>query len=164
MGEASEAAGRELPGTSLAPVGAAVVRVARLHRMLAGQLLREVGLHVGQELVMLELWERGRLRQVDLAEVLGADAATVTRTLRRLEQTGFVRRIPSPDDKRSMLVEPTVASLGVRRRVEELWSQLEGYLTGQMSEEEKQASIAVLQRLEAGLARHTPEGSLYSED
>ncbi|NEA77445.1 MarR family transcriptional regulator, partial [Streptomyces sp. SID13588] len=130
-----------------------VVRVARLHRVLAGQLLREVGLHVGQELVMLELWERGRLRQVDLAEVLGAEAATVTRTVRRLEQAGFVRRVPSPTDRRSVLVEATVASLGVRRRVEELWDELESWLTEDLGEDEKAESVRVLERLEERLLR-----------
>src|SRR5699024_4103424 len=51
-GGMSEVAGGCGPaGTGRAPLGAMVVRVARLHRVLAGQLLREVGLHVGQELV-----------------------------------------------------------------------------------------------------------------
>ncbi|MYR25768.1 MULTISPECIES: MarR family transcriptional regulator [unclassified Streptomyces] len=135
-----------------------VVRVARLHRVLAGQLLREVGLHVGQELVMLELWERGRLRQVDLAEVLGAEAATVTRTVRRLEQAGFVRRVPSPTDRRSVLVEATVASLGVRRRVEELWDELESWLTEDLGEDEKAESVRVLERLEERLLRRVEPG------
>ncbi|NEA39462.1 MarR family transcriptional regulator [Streptomyces sp. SID11385] len=135
-----------------------VVRVARLHRVLAGQLLREVGLHVGQELVMLELWERGTLRQVDLAEILGADAATVTRTVRRLERAGFVRRAPSPTDRRSVLVEPTVASLGVRRRVEELWDVLESWLTEDLGEDEKAEGVRFLERLEEHLARRVEPG------
>ncbi|EFL03649.1 MULTISPECIES: MarR family winged helix-turn-helix transcriptional regulator [unclassified Streptomyces] len=155
----SEVAGGCGPaGTGRAPLGAMVVRVARLHRVLAGQLLREVGLHVGQELVMLELWERGRLRQVDLAEVLGAEAATVTRTVRRLEQAGFVRRVPSPTDRRSVLVEATVASLGVRRRVEELWDELESWLTEDLGEDEKAESVRVLERLEERLLRRVEPG------
>jgi hypothetical protein len=31
-----------------------VFRIARLHRMLAGPLLRRVGLHLGQEMVMMQ--------------------------------------------------------------------------------------------------------------
>ncbi|MBI0384032.1 MarR family transcriptional regulator, partial [Streptomyces albiflaviniger] len=41
------------------PVSHAIFRLARLHRMLAGQLLRRIGLHPGQELVMMHLWELG---------------------------------------------------------------------------------------------------------
>ncbi|MFF5968702.1 hypothetical protein ACFY64_34375 [Streptomyces collinus] len=37
-------------------------------------LLREVGLHPAQELVMRQLWDRGRMRQTDLARHVGADA------------------------------------------------------------------------------------------
>ncbi|OON73023.1 hypothetical protein B1H18_28125 [Streptomyces tsukubensis] len=39
------------------------------------------------------------------------DTPTVTRTVPRLEQAGFVRRIPAPTDKRSMLVEPAKAGM-----------------------------------------------------
>jgi MarR family transcriptional regulator, organic hydroperoxide resistance regulator len=144
------------------PIGAAIVQVARLHRMLAGQLLREVGLHPAQELVMMELWERGRLRQVDLAQALGADSATVTRTVRRLEQAGFVRRIPSDTDKRSMLVEATAASLAARQKVQDLWGELERYLTDELSEGEQAVALTVLQKLEAALARHVPDGLIDS--
>ena len=35
----------------------AYLRVGRLHRMLVGQLLRRVGLHPGQELLMMQLWD-----------------------------------------------------------------------------------------------------------
>src|SRR6476659_2124303 len=96
------------------PISHAIFRVARLHRMLAGQLLREVGLHPAQELVMMQLWDRGAQRQTDLVRFLGSDAATMTRTVRRLENAGFVRRRPCTQDKRVTIVEPTAASLALR--------------------------------------------------
>ncbi|MFJ8026814.1 MarR family winged helix-turn-helix transcriptional regulator [Streptomyces sp. NPDC096311] len=125
-----------------------------MHRILAGQLLRQVGLHPSQELVMMELWERGRLRQVDLAKLLDADPPTVTRTVRRLEQAGFVRRIPSPTDKRSILVEPTVASLALREKVGKLWLELEDLGTEGVGEDERMQTLMVLDRFEQNLARH----------
>ncbi|MFE1879294.1 MarR family winged helix-turn-helix transcriptional regulator [Streptomyces diastatochromogenes] len=100
-----------------ARVSHAIFRVGRLHRMFAGRLLSELGLHPGQAVVMRNLWERGALRQVDLGELVGSDAATMTRTVRRLERAGLVRRVPSPTDKRSVIVEPTAASLALRRKV-----------------------------------------------
>ncbi|MEO8907688.1 MAG: MarR family winged helix-turn-helix transcriptional regulator, partial [Microbacteriaceae bacterium] len=68
------------------PISHAIFRVARLHRMLAGSLLRKTGLYPGQELVMMHLWDRGEQRQVDLVKVLDSDAATMTRTIQRLER------------------------------------------------------------------------------
>ncbi|GAA4994130.1 hypothetical protein GCM10025734_23870 [Kitasatospora paranensis] len=96
---AGPGAGVSLPVPASAgggPISHAIFRLARLHRMHAGQLLRRIGLHPGQELVMMHLWELGAQRQTDLVRLLDSDAATMTRTVQRLEQAGFVRRRPSP--------------------------------------------------------------------
>ncbi|MFJ3235047.1 MarR family winged helix-turn-helix transcriptional regulator [Streptomyces sp. NPDC086787] len=135
------------------PISHAIFRLARLHRMFAGQLLRRIGLHPGQELVMMHLWELGPQRQIDLVRLLDSDAATMTRTVRRLEQAGFVRRRPSPTDRRASLIEPTAASHALRREVERVWSQLEDISTTGLSDGECADALATLERLEQNLVR-----------
>lgn len=135
------------------PVSHAIFRLARLHRMFAGQLLRRIGLHPGQELVMMHLWELGAQRQTDLVRLMDSDAATMTRTVRRLEQAGFVRRRPSPTDKRASLIEPTAASHALRREVEQVWSQLEDLSTTGLTDDERTAALATLERLEHNLVQ-----------
>ncbi|MFJ9849428.1 MarR family winged helix-turn-helix transcriptional regulator [Streptomyces sp. NPDC101150] len=135
------------------PVSHAIFRLARLHRMFAGQLLRRIGLHPGQELVMMHLWELGPQRQADLVRLMDSDAATMTRTVRRLEQAGFVRRRPSPTDKRASLIEPTTASHALRREVEQVWSQLEDLSTAGLSDDERTATLHTLERLEQNLVQ-----------
>jgi DNA-binding MarR family transcriptional regulator len=135
------------------PISHAIFRVARLHRMIAGQLLRRVGLYPGQELVMMQLWELGPQRQTDLVRLIDSDAATMTRTVQRLENAGFVRRSPSPTDRRAVIVEPTAASLALRREVERTWSELEAAATSDLSADERTATLGVLQRLEHSLAQ-----------
>ncbi|WST72581.1 MarR family transcriptional regulator [Streptomyces uncialis] len=133
------------------PISHAIFRVARLHSMIAGQLLRRVGLHPGQELVMMHLWERGPQRQIDLIRLLDSDAATMTRTVRRLEQAGFVRRRPSESDKRAVIVEPTAASQALRREVEQVWAELEGITAGDSTAAEQAAALCPLEQLERHL-------------
>ncbi|GAA1297138.1 MarR family winged helix-turn-helix transcriptional regulator [Saccharothrix xinjiangensis] len=133
----------------------AIFRVARLHRMLAGQLFRQAGLHPGQELVMMHLWDFGPRRQSDLCHVLDADSATMTRTVQRLERAGFVRRTPDPNDGRATIVEPTVASQALRREVERLWRELEEATVDGMDERELAEAARVLGRVECNLARRT---------
>ncbi|MFI8243653.1 MarR family winged helix-turn-helix transcriptional regulator [Streptomyces sp. NPDC085866] len=135
----------------------AILRVARLHRMLAGQLLRRVGLHPSQELVMMQLWDRGPQRQTDLVRLLGSDAATMTRTIRRLENAGFVRRQPSPTDKRVTIVEPTAASNALRDEVEQVWMDLERSVAEDMTPTQQAEAIEVLGRIEESLARATSQ-------
>ncbi len=128
-----------------------VFRVARLHKLLAGQLLREVGLYPGQELLMMRLWDEGPQRQADLAAVLDADAPTVTRSVRRLERAGFVRRSPSPTDGRVTIVEATPASMGLRESVERIWAELERMTVAEMDGGRRGEVLEALGELERNL-------------
>ncbi|MEU8588135.1 MarR family transcriptional regulator [Streptomyces sp. NPDC048664] len=154
-----------LPGAARGgPVSHAIFRLARLHRMYAGQLLRRIGLHPGQELVMMHLWELGAQRQADLVRLMDSDAATMTRTVRRLEQAGFVRRRPSPTDRRASLIEPTVASHALRRQVEQVWAQLEDISTEGLGEEESAAALRIMERLERNVARAVARSAEAGEE
>ncbi|MFK0111977.1 MarR family winged helix-turn-helix transcriptional regulator [Streptomyces sp. NPDC091217] len=135
------------------PVGHALFRAARISRMVAGQLLRRVGLYPGQELVMMQLWELGPQRQTDLVRLLASDAATMTRTVRRLEHAGFVRRFPCAHDKRAFIIEATPASQALRKEVEQIWTELENALVGDTSDDEKAAALHFLEGIESRLVK-----------
>ena len=141
------------------PVSHAIFRVGRLHKMMAATLLRRVGLHPGQELVMMYLWERGPQRQTDLIPLVDSDAATMTRTIQRLEKAGFVRRSPCTDDKRAFLIEPTAAGRALRPQVEQIWNELEEIVVGGVSQRERQTTLRVLEGLEARLTNAGTEST-----
>ncbi|WP_306326562.1 MarR family winged helix-turn-helix transcriptional regulator [Streptomyces venezuelae] len=107
------------------PVGIALARVARMHRLAAGRRLRELDLYPGQEMMMMRLWDCGPVRQSELIQSLGLDASTVTKMLQRLEQCGHVRRGPDPADRRAVLVEATEEGRSLRTGVEGVWTDLE---------------------------------------
>lgn len=133
------------------PLSSAIFRVARVHKALAGRLLRESGLHPGQELVLMTLWERGPQRQVDLAEALDADAPTMTRSIARLERAGLVRRTRSTTDRRSVIVEATDESRSLKPAVAQAWAELERATVGTLSAERVSQTRRMLAALEAGL-------------
>ncbi|GAA3909815.1 MarR family transcriptional regulator [Streptomyces gulbargensis] len=107
------------------PVGHALARVSRMHRIAMGRRLRELGLYPGQELMMMRLWDSGAARQSELIRFLGVDPSTVTKMLQRLEQCGYVRRGPDPADRRAVRVESTEKGDALRAGVEGAWSDLE---------------------------------------
>jgi DNA-binding MarR family transcriptional regulator len=49
----------------------------------------------------------GRISQRELADHLTLTSGGVTRLIDRMEEAGLVRRLPSPADRRTTLVEPT---------------------------------------------------------
>ncbi|GAA3063155.1 hypothetical protein GCM10020254_03850 [Streptomyces goshikiensis] len=95
--------------------------------------------------------------------LMDSDAATMTRTVRRLEQAGFVRRRPSPTDRRASLIEPTAASQALRHEVERVWSQLEEISTAGLSDDERAAALRTLESLEQNLVRAAADPAACAE-
>jgi MarR family transcriptional regulator, organic hydroperoxide resistance regulator len=132
-------------------VSHSIFRVARLHKLMASLLLREIGLYPNQELLMMRLWDEGPQRQVDLVNHLDTDAPTMARTVRRLERAGFVRITPSPSDRRVTVIEATRASLPLRQAVHRIWSELEAATVGSLSAESRADALHLLEQLERNL-------------
>ena len=138
-------------------ISQALFRVARLHHLLAWQLLRAAGLHLGQELIMMRLWADGPQRPADLIRLLGSDAATMTRSVQRLERAGFVRRTPCPSDRRAVIIEPTQASQALRAQVEAIWPRLEELCTSGFTDDARAGISEQLAMIERNLARAAGE-------
>ncbi|WP_433171435.1 MarR family winged helix-turn-helix transcriptional regulator [Actinoallomurus sp. CA-150999] len=145
-----------VPTVADAPMSEAIFRAARVHRITAGNLLRETGLYPGQELLMMQLWERGEQRQTDLIKTLGLDPSTVTKMLRRLEQSGFVTRRPSSHDRRAVVVNTTRAGRALRDRVLQAWRELEEITARGLTDEEYAQAMYLLARIEANLTGTSP--------
>ncbi|MFD3590787.1 MarR family winged helix-turn-helix transcriptional regulator [Streptomyces sp. NPDC058683] len=145
-----------VPAVADAPMSEALFRAARVHRLVAGNLLRDTGLYTGQELLMIQLWERGEQRQADLIKTLGLDPSTVTKMLQRLEQSGFVTRKPSPDDRRAIVVSATRAGRALHDRVRQAWRELEAATAAGFTKAEFEQAMQVLARIEANLTTCSP--------
>jgi DNA-binding MarR family transcriptional regulator len=129
------------------PMSFAIVRLARAHRALATQLMREVGLGAEQGALMMHLWSEGPVRQTALSAHFGRDSASTTRTVQRLEHAGYVRRRRDPRDGRATLVEPTPAGNALRVHVEKLWERLEAVVDGALTDSEKAHALPLIVRL-----------------
>lgn len=84
--------------------------IAKIHQLagrIFNRLLKDYGiteLNTAQGRIMFVLWRSDGIPISDLAEKTGLGKSTLTSMLDRLEKTGFLRRSPSPDDRRSVLV------------------------------------------------------------
>lgn len=94
------------------------------HRARAAALLAPLGLHPGQEALLLELARTGPMIQAQLSTALGCEPPSVTLMTRKLEATGHVRRKPAPSDKRASVVELTADGKALAERIKELWCAL----------------------------------------
>ena len=145
------------------PVVHAVFRLSRLNRMMIGGALRELGLAPGQELLLMQLWDRDGCSQSDLVDRLGLDPSTVTKMLQRLERDGWVCRSPSGDDGRVTIVSLTAAGRGLQCHVTRLWGELERETVRSLSDDERRSLLGLLTKMEQSLHAEVAEGGCGSE-
>jgi DNA-binding MarR family transcriptional regulator len=106
----------------------ALIQAIRLlslrHRARAAALLAPLGLHPGQEAVLLELARTGPMIQAQLSEALAVEPPSVTLMIRKLESSGHVRRTPVPSDRRASTIELTDSGRATAEQVRQLWRAL----------------------------------------
>ena len=96
----------EHPFADVAPVSAAIMRLAHEQRAAAGDRLAALGLFPGQELVLAQLWASDGRSQKELVDSLRLDHSTIAKSVQRLERAGLVDRARSSEDGRIVLVTP----------------------------------------------------------
>lgn len=84
------------------------------------ELLAPLGLTYPQYLVMIVLWQHGRITVRDLGRRLQLDSGTLSPLLKRLETTGLVSRRRRIEDERSVVVELTPAGEQLRTRAADI--------------------------------------------
>ncbi|WP_330181544.1 MarR family winged helix-turn-helix transcriptional regulator [Nocardia sp. NBC_01503] len=94
------------------------------HRARAAALLAPLGLHPGQEALLLELDRVGPTIQAKLSDALGCEPPSITIMARKLEASGHIRRTPAPDDRRASIVELTESGRELTERIKHLWHAL----------------------------------------
>lgn len=114
-------------------VNDAVRALAMRHRAAAAQLLAPLGLHPGQEVLLLELHAHGPRTQVQLATASGCEPPTITGSVRRLESAGLVVRRPSPTDGRMTIVELSDRGRSLMPALEAAWCELAERTVGGLS-------------------------------
>jgi MarR family transcriptional regulator, organic hydroperoxide resistance regulator len=128
-----------------------IVQLCRAHRAAAGALLSEIGLHPGQEIILMHLWQKDGQSQRQLADLLHVRAPTVTKMLQRLEQTGILERRQSSSDNRVMQVWLTETGKNLEPKVTAIWAELEQRNVKYLEPEEKIEFQKTLQKILKGL-------------
>jgi DNA-binding MarR family transcriptional regulator len=117
-------------------LGAALHALSRAHRTTLATLLAPHGLHAGQDLLLLAIWETAGLRQSELADQLGVEPPTITRMLQRLERSGMIERRRDPHDARVVHVHATPRSRLLESSVRRAWTSIDELVIAQLGERE----------------------------
>jgi DNA-binding MarR family transcriptional regulator len=77
-------------------------------------MLDRLGLTYPQFVVMMVLWENGRITMKALTDLVMLESNTLTPLLKKLEAAGLVKRMRNKDDERVLDVEITEAGLALK--------------------------------------------------
>ncbi len=130
----------------------AIFALARAHRAHAAGLLRDLGLHPGQELLLMRLFDRDGQTQSELLDAVGLDHSTVSKSLRRMQEAGLLTREPAEHDRRVQLVRLTDRGRAMREPIEAMWSALEDISVQGLSADEIESFVALAQVIEKSIA------------
>ena len=96
---------------------------------------------------MMALAENGPLTQKQLSEILVLENSTVTRTIDRLAEKGFVVRQVVPHDRRSSLISLTEKGEGIRQQINEVGRCFMGWVTRDLTDDELRMFKGLLVRI-----------------
>ncbi len=111
------------------------------------QQLREIGLHIGQELALYHLWEKDGITQSQLRNKIGSKASTVSNMLRKLEADGIVYRKLDDRDHRISNVFLTEKGKELKIPIIRIWRNHEQAMFKGIHSEELILMKSVLQRI-----------------
>lgn len=101
---------------------------------VAERVFAEAGLTYPQVEVLAILSSRGGgVRPSDLADGLVVETQSITGLLDRMERSGLIRRVPNPEDRRSVFVEPTAKAREAFERTKAARERLAKDLWGSLS-------------------------------
>ena len=114
-----------------------MVKVAKAQRALVSNALTDLDLHIGQERLLMELWNEDGLTQTELAIRLCIEPPTLTKMLSRLEKTELLEKRRDESDARISRIYLTEKGHSFEKPVTELWSNIEATILDRFSVEER---------------------------
>ncbi|WP_221348215.1 MarR family winged helix-turn-helix transcriptional regulator [Streptomyces beigongshangae] len=136
------------------PLSYAVFQLARAHRGRAAAMLRAMNLHPGQELLLMQLYDRDGQTQAELLERVDLDHSTVSKSLRRMQDAGLLTREPARHDRRVMVVRLTAAGRAPQQSITDMWRTLEQISVRDLTPEQVEMFTAWARLIETSVRDH----------
>lgn len=136
-------AGRQVAAAQ-GPIGYALAEVTRAHRAEMQRRMAELGLHLGQELLIVDLHHNPGTTQADLVQRIGIEQPTIAKAMTRMERAGFVERAADPGDRRVTRLRLTERGEAVVDAVVAAWAQVESRASAGLGEADAARLIRLL--------------------
>lgn len=124
-----------------------IARITRCSNFYRAKMLSDVGLSGVQCPYLTRIARQPGISQDELARQLYKDKSVVARHLANLQQLGFIRREPSPTDRRVQQIYPTKKTDAILPRIIKVFADWEAGMTEGFTPEERKAAHSLLLRM-----------------
>lgn len=139
------------------------VVLSKAYRVVMDRAVKDMkkrGLSEAEFTVLELLYHKGRFPLQRIGEKLLVTSGGVTYTIDKLEKKGFLKRVPSGDDRRVTFAEITEKGRELLNRVFPPHAEMIDSMMGDLSVEEKQTAIALIKKIGFSAQEHQHDESL----
>ena len=140
-----------MPDKTRIPALEIVQSTARMMKTLLARRLYEFGLYAGQDRIILLLAMKDGQSPGSMAKRLGVKLPTVTKTIARLQEQGFVTKRGSHKDQRKLHVFLTKDGHNIVDLIEKALEETEREVTGVLDEQEQFTLLTLMDRIHKNL-------------
>lgn len=129
------------------PLGAAISIINRAHLIILNERLEVFGLSAGQFPVLMCLIRKQNVMQDTLARHFHIDKGSIARSVKKLEDAGFIRRIIDPDNRRAVRLFLTEKGEQVAPEIMRIDQDWQDQAYASLSEDERVQFTALISRM-----------------
>lgn len=128
-------------------IGRYFSQMYRKGRVFYTQELKKFGLGSGQSIFLFQLYKKDRVTQEELANTLYIDKGTTARSLKTLEEQGFIKKEHIISDKRLNIICLTEKALRLEEEITSILKKWDTILSNSLSCEEKNTLLKLLKKI-----------------
>ena len=124
-----------------------IIHIARVAVQYRSEEMAAFGLKSCHASYLATICRCPGITQDQLAKCILFNKSNVARQLAVLEESGFVERKPSPEDKRATLVYPTQKALDVLPELNRIFRDWEAFVAQDLTAEERALAVKMLEKI-----------------
>ena len=116
--------------------------------------MAELGLHQSHHSVLITLYKNEGISQEKLSQLLKVDKATITRSIKKLVEDGFIERRQDKNDKRSYLLFVTPKGRTIEPDIRDMFKEWNDIILEGFSNEEIEQAMSFMKRISQNVLNH----------
>jgi len=123
----------------------------RAHAALLDQYLKDYGICHGQILILVTIYQNEGLHQQEICSTYNLDKAGVNRSIKKLEEAGFIIKKPDPEDKRKKKIYLTEKAEEFHPQLMDILSSVEEQVRQNLSSQEINTFLNIIKKISSNL-------------